>query len=141
MAKLTMALAEGIKQIEVVTVEHDGQTYEIEIRPLRHTEAKQIQGILSRGVKVNQKKIGKNESQAVEVDTVALTEAQYDAWLKASALGTLDEEWTIQSIDGTWKPKWIEQVGEKVMEISGIDSPQKRKELSEDKNIDSFRKE
>jgi hypothetical protein len=141
MAKLTMALAEGIKQIEVVTVEHDGQTYEIEIRPLRHTEAKQIQGILSRGVKVNQKKIGKNESQAVEVDTVALAEAQYDAWLKAAALGTVDTEWTTQTIDESWKPKWIELVGEQVMELSGIESPQKRKEASEDKNINSFRKE
>jgi hypothetical protein len=139
MSKLTLALAQGIKQIEVVTVEHEGTSYEIEIRPLRHTEAKQIQGILSRGVKVNQKQIGKNASQAVEVDTVALAEAQYDAWLKSAALGTVDAEWTTQTIDESWKPKWIEEVGEKVMEISGIDSPSKRKEASEEQ-LNSFRK-
>lgn len=143
MSKLTLSLAQGIKQIEEVTVEHEGETYEIEVRPLRHSEAKQVQSILSRGVKVNQKKVGKSESQAMEVDTVVLVEAQYDAWLKASALGTIDPEWTAQTIDQTWQPKWIEEVGEKVMEISGIESPEKRKKsATEDGNedLDSFRK-
>lgn len=142
MSKLTLALAKGIKHIETVTVEHDGDTYDIEIRPLRHSETKQVQGMLSRGVKVNQKKIGKNESQAIEVDTSMIVESQYDAWLKASALGTVDVEWTTDSIDASWKPEWIEKVGEKVMELSGIESPSKRKKekKNEDDDINSFRK-
>ena len=141
MGKLTLALAKGIKHIETVTVEHDGESYEIDVRPLRHSESKEVQSILSRGVKVNQKMIGKSQSKEVLVDTATLTEAQYDAWMKAAALGTIDSEWTTDSIDKTWNPKWIELVGEKIMELSGIESMKKQAEKAEAEDIDSFRKE
>ena len=123
--KLKPGVLNGIKHVETVEVEYNGEKYEIDIRPLRHSEAAVIQGILSKGLKVKTSGKGKHvATESVDIDMEQMIKARYEAQLKASAMGTVDPAWTEQTIDEQWLPEWIVQVGDAVMRISGIGNPE-----------------
>lgn len=125
MAKLKPEMLQGNKYTEEVVVKlPSGEEAEIEIRGLKHLEASKIQGILSRAVKVDGK------GNAKDIDTAVLTQSRYEALLKSCAMGTVDEDWTEQSINDYWTTEMIEKVGDRVMMISGIGNPE---------DVESFR--
>lgn len=125
MGKLTPGALNGIRHTADVNVETpDGQSHEVEIRPLRHSEAKQVQRTLSGAVRYRSSASRLDDSEAdVELDGGAFVEARYDAQLLAASLGTTDEAWTEETIDELWPSTWIAEVGQEVMEISGIGDP------------------
>jgi len=145
--KLTPDLLNGVKHKEIVEIEHNGETYEIEIRPLKNSEAAQVRAEQWRGLKINADLFDKAGSAKTKSAKAKLLEeklgekmtfspgdiiaGKYSAWLKAAALGTVDPAWTEEKIDELWPSEWVEKVGERVMEISGIKAV--------DEEIESFR--
>lgn len=120
MMKLTAALLQGKQYRETVKVEHDGQEYEIEIRPLTHTEKAEINAIELKGVNLDAQDIRRG-TQAVKIDASELTKNRAKADLKMIELATLDAEWTAETIDQNWKTEWIEKVSNRIAEISGLE--------------------
>ncbi|WP_044639734.1 hypothetical protein [Risungbinella massiliensis] len=134
MAKLSAALLAGKQHREIVELVLDGETFEVEIRPLTHIEKAEIQALESSSIKVNTKNIGtsgKMSSQALEMNTGEVLKDQARALLRTVALGTIDEEWTEENIDQLWRSEWIQQVGNRISAISGIERA----------DLDSFRQE
>lgn len=134
MAKLSAALLAGKQHREIVELVLDGETFEVEIRPLTHIEKAEIQALESSSIKVNTKNIGtsgKMSSQALEMNTGEVLKDQARALLRTVALGTVDEEWTEENIDQLWRSEWIQQVGNRISAISGIERA----------DLDSFRQE
>lgn len=119
--KLNPALLDGIKHRETVELEHNGEKYEVEIRPLKYSEAAEVRGLIGGNSKVDINEVKKS----MDLDLSGLIRGRQLAMLKAAALGTTDPEWTEEKIDELWPPEWVQKVGERVMEISGfyIDEP------------------
>jgi hypothetical protein len=117
--KLTAALLQGKQYRETVKVEHDGQEYEIEIRPLTHREKSVINAIELQGVNLDVNDLRRG-TQAATIDASQLSKNRAQADLKMIELGTVDEDWTVETIDQTWEPEWIEKVAQRIAEISGI---------------------
>jgi hypothetical protein len=70
MAKLTPALLAGKEYKEMISLELDDQTFEIEIRPLTHMEKTEIQAIETASIKMNTKTMGKSgnmQNQSMEM--------------------------------------------------------------------------
>jgi hypothetical protein len=63
---------------------------------------------------------GKLNTQSFEVNAGELVRDQGIAQLKAVALGTVDSEWNEDTINQLWKSEWIEQVYQRIAEISGL---------------------
>lgn len=121
--KLKPALLDGIKHRETVELEYGGEKYEVEIRPLRHSEVAEVQGLITSGMKVDvNDMIGKKRAkgETYSFDLGGYMRGKRTALLKAAALGTTDPEWTEEKIDELWHPEWVQKVGERVMEISGF---------------------
>ena len=129
--KLTAALLQGKQYRETVKVEHDGQEYEIEIRPLTHTEKAEINAIELKGVNLDAQDIRRG-TQAVKIDASELSKNRAKADLKMIELATLDAEWTAETIDQTWKTEWIEKVSNRIAEISGLERGNQQNSFRED---------
>jgi len=119
--KLKPALLDGIKYRETVELEYNGEKYEVEIRPLKYSEAAEVRGLIGGNSKVDISEAKKS----MDLDLSGLIRGRQLAMLKATALGIVDPEWTEEKIDELWPPEWVQKVGERVMEISGfyIDEP------------------
>lgn len=125
MERLRPGALDGIQHTEEVELEAEGRTYFTDIRPLKHSEAKRVQKILSGAVHFRGKATGRKRDRIdadVELNSGDFVEARYNAQLKAAALGTVDDFWNEETIDAEWLSEWIAKVGERVMEISGIDA-------------------
>jgi len=131
MMKLTAALLRGKQYRETVKVEHDGQEYEIEIRPLTHTEKAEINAIELKGVNLDAQDIRRG-TQAVKIDASELSMNRAKADLKMIELATLDAEWTAETIDQNWKTEWIEKVSNRIAEISGLERGNQQNSFRED---------
>lgn len=147
--KLTPDLLDGIKHTETVELEHNGKTYEVEIRPLKNSEAAKVRAEQWKALKINADLFGTGDSKTKKEARANLLakkleremsfspgdilEGKYAAWLKAAALGTVDPAWTEEKIDELWPAEWVEKVGSRVMEISGIKAA--------DEEIESFRED
>ncbi|MCH5586317.1 hypothetical protein MK805_15345 [Shimazuella sp. AN120528] len=121
--KLTPAILAGTSYVEKVPLKIEDQTFEVEIRPLTHTEKKQVEACEQASVKVNTKSAGttgKLNTQTFEVNAGELVRDQGTAQLKAVALGTVDAEWNEETINQLWKSEWVEQVYQRIAEISGL---------------------
>jgi hypothetical protein len=121
--KLTPALLAGKSYTETISLQLGDQVFEIEIRPLTHTEKRQVEACEQASVKVNTKSAGttgKLGTQSFEVNAGELVRDQGTAQLKAVALGTVDAEWDEDTINQLWKSEWIEQVYQRIAEISGL---------------------
>jgi hypothetical protein len=121
--KLTPALLAGKSYTETISLQVDDQAFEVEIRPLTHTEKKQVEACEQASVKVNTKSAGttaKLNTQTFEVNAGELVRDQGTAQLKAVALGTIDTEWNEDTINQLWKSEWIDQVYQRIAEISGL---------------------
>ena len=129
--KLTAALLQGKQYRETVKVEHDGQEYEIEIRPLTHTEKAEINAIELKGVNLDAQDIRRG-TQAVKIDASELSKNRAKADLKMIELATVDDEWTAEKIDQVWKPEWIEKVSNRIAEISGLERGNQQNSFRED---------
>ena len=129
--KLTAALLRGKQYRETVKVEHDGQEYEIEIRPLTHTEKAEINAIELKGVNLDAQDIRRG-TQAVKIDASELSKNRAKADLKMIELATLDAEWTAETIDQNWKTEWIEKVSNRIAEISGLERGNQQNSFRED---------
>lgn len=128
--RLTPGALSGIKHREVVSLVltdrmgGSGEEFSIEVRPLRHRERAQVQGILSEGFVVENE--GDADAQVehrkstVKVIYERYVRAQYEAQLKAAAMGSVDPNWNEATIDAQWPAEWVEQVGQRVMDISNI---------------------
>ena len=106
--KLTAALLQGKQYREIVKVEHEGQEYEVEIRPLTHTEKAEINAIELKGVNLDAQDIRRG-TQSVKIDASELSKNRAEADLKIIELATVDDEWTAETVDRTWKTEWIEK--------------------------------
>lgn len=129
--KLTAALLQGKQYREIVKVEHEGQEYEIEIRPLTHTEKAEVQSIELQGVSLDAQDMRRGE-QAVKIDASELSKNRAQADLKIIELATVDDEWTAETVDQTWKPEWIEKVSNRIAEISGLERGNQQNSFRED---------
>lgn len=118
--KLTVALLRGKQYREIVKVEHEGQEYEVEIRPLTHTEKAEVQAIELQGVSLDAQDMRRG-SQTVTVNASDLSKNKAQADLKIIELATVDTEWTAETVDQTWKTEWIEKVSNRIAEISGLE--------------------
>lgn len=118
--KLTSALLQGKQYREIVKVEHEGQEYEVEIRPLTHTEKAEVQAIELQGVSLDAQDMRRG-SQTVTVNASDLSKNKAQADLKIIELATVDTEWTAETVDQTWKTEWIEKVSNRIAEISGLE--------------------
>ena len=118
--KLTAALLQGKQYREIVKVEHEGKEYEVEIRPLTHTEKAEVQAIELQGVSLDAQDMRRG-SQTVTVNASDLSKNKAQADLKIIELATVDTEWTAETVDQTWKPEWIEKVSNRIAEISGFE--------------------
>lgn len=144
MSKLTLALVKGKDHTETVTVESDGEKFEIDIRPLKHSEQAVVQSLLVKGMKQKSKTIGKKQvaSEELELDFAAHIGNRYEARLEAAAIGTIDAEWTKETINEYWLPQWIDDVSTRVFEISGIDLPDNKKKDEEgEDDVETFHQE
>jgi hypothetical protein len=133
--KLTPALLAGKSYMETIELKLNEEVFEIEIRPLTHIEKKQVEACEQASVKVNTKSAGttgKLNTQSFEVNAGELLRDQGNAQLKAVALGTVDTEWSEETINQWWKSEWIEQVYQRIAEITGFPTKQGQKQ-------DSFR--
>lgn len=129
--KLTAALLQGKQYRETVKVEHDGQEYEIEIRPLTHTEKAEINAIELKGVNLDAQDIRRG-TQSVKIDASELSKNRAKADLKMIELATVDDEWTAETVDQTWKTEWIEKVSNRIAEISGLERGNQQNSFRED---------
>lgn len=140
--RLTPAVLAGKQYRETVDLELDGQIFEVEIRPLTHLEKAEIQAIEAKAIKVHNKQVGRNinlQAQEYEINAGQIVLDSAKAKLKLVELGTTDPEWTEKTINELWKPEWIEQVANRIAEISGLTNPQDAyKSLKE---LESFREE
>lgn len=127
--KLTPAMLAGKVYTETVQLKDGENVYEIEIRPLTHLEKAQVQAIETASVKINNKS-GRVTSQAMEMDAGKVILDQAKAKLKMIELATVDEAWTEQTINELFKPEWLEQLAERIAQISGLEIPE---------NLNSFR--
>lgn len=116
---LKPGMLSGILYREKIELEMNDETFELEVRPLRHSEAAQINGLLSKGVKIDGL-AAKEDMSNVHVDTDKMIEAQADAQLKAAAFGTVDSCWNELTINAEWPIEWIQKVGNRVMAMSGV---------------------
>lgn len=129
--KLTAALLQGKQYREIVKVEHEGQEYEIEIRPLTHTEKAEINAIELKGVNLDAQDIRRG-TQSVKIDASELSKNRAEADLKIIELATVDDEWTAETVDRTWKTEWIEKVSNRIAEISGLERGNQQNSFRED---------
>src|SRR5690606_10829102 len=118
--KLTAALLRGKEYREIVKVEHEGQEYEVEIRPLTLIEKAEVQAIELQGVSLDAQDIRRG-TQAITIDASKLSKNRAKADLKMIELATVDDEWTAETIDQIWKTEWIEKVSNRIAEISGLE--------------------
>lgn len=123
--KLTPAMLAGKAYTETVQLKEGDQIYEIEIRPLTHLEKAQVQAIETASVKINNKS-GKITTQAMEMDAGKVILDQAKAKLRMIELATVDEAWTEQTINELFKPEWLEQLAERIAQISGLEIPENR---------------
>lgn len=129
--KLTSALLQGKQYREIVKVEHEGQEYEVEIRPLTHTEKAEVQAIELQGVSLDAQDMRRG-SQTVTVNASDLSKNKAQADLKIIELATVDTEWTAETVDQTWKTEWIEKVSNRIAEISGLERGNQQNSFRED---------
>lgn len=113
----------GLKHVENFEVEVEGQKFEVQIRALKHNESAEIQQILSKAVKMSGFQ-PKADGSNVNVDTAELVKSQYEAALKATAYGVVDQDWNLNSINDEWPSELINTVGKQVMLLTGIGNPE-----------------
>lgn len=78
--------------------------------------------------------------EEMKMDVAAVTRATAQAVRKAAILG-LSEEWNPDQVIAL-PSAWIDEIGGRVMEISGLGNPNKDNEEEEDEeDADSFREE
>ncbi|MBD1373749.1 hypothetical protein IC620_15490 [Hazenella sp. IB182357] len=136
MKELTPDLLDGIKYEEQVELKgRNDESYTIKIHPLRTSEVAKIQRIATAAVKIRADQIGKNMAkESLEMEAGEMAEAKYKSWIEATALGTNDKAWTIETVDNHWLPEWVEKVGKRVLEISGVSDEK------DGGSVNSFRK-
>jgi len=61
--KLTPDLLDGIKHTETVELEHGGKVYEVEIRPLKNSEAAKVRAEQWKALKINADLFGTGDSK------------------------------------------------------------------------------
>lgn len=123
----------GIMYRETIELEMKGETFEVEVRPLRHSEAAQVNGLLSKGVKIDGL-VAKEDMSNVHVETEKMVEAQAEAQLKAAAFGTVDSCWNELTINTEWPLEWIQKVGARVMLISGVGNADEVERFRKERN-------
>lgn len=123
--QLKPGMLTGTAYHEEVEVNANGQVYKILIHPLSYTESEEIEALLSKGITVKGDGRSKDK-QEVSVDTSMLVRYKKKALLKAAALGTVEKGWTEKTIVDEWKNEWISLVGQQVMNISGIHTPEEK---------------
>lgn len=123
MTKLTKGILEGTANIETVDGLQDlqGNEYEVDIKPLRYTQAMQIQQLVTADIDIGGGGSKEDIIKNIKFDTSKVLKNNMQANLKAAAWGTVDEYWTQKTIDQEWPGPWIEKVGARVMELSGVD--------------------
>jgi macrodomain Ter protein organizer (MatP/YcbG family) len=137
MARVTLDLLKGIKHTETVKIDYRGQLLEFEVKPLNHNIATKIQKIL--GQHIENRVRGRNKKTLdaeVTMNTGQAIEGKYQAWLQATLHGLVDPQLTEAEILEQLLPQWIEQIGQHVMVISGIEEPT---EEDEELAANSFR--
>ena len=144
--KFTPAMLAGLSFKEKVLVkdERNGEEYEFEVRPLTHLEAEEVKGIASGGLQTEISQIGKKAKmrrEEMKMDVAAVTRATAQAVRKAAILG-LSDEWNPDQVIAL-PSAWIDEIGGRVMEISGLGNPNEDDEEEEEgaEDEESFREE
>lgn len=134
--KLKPGVLDGIRHTETVELEWNGEVYEVDVRPLKHTECEEIQAILARPVQLKARgsdldKKGGMGKTPVNINSEVMAKSRYQAALRAAAMGTIDDAWTVQTINEEWPSEWVMKVGAHVQRISGIGNPEEVRSFRE----------
>lgn len=131
MSKLKPGMLKGKAYTEDFIVEFLGEEFEVEIRPLKHSEAAEVQNILMKSFNIKGTP-KQGQTPDFELNNEEYTKAQFSAVLKAAAYGTVDADWTEDLINEEWPSEIINVVGQRVLTITGIGNPE---------DVERFRKE
>lgn len=119
--KLTAGVLQGTSYRENMKVEWNGETYEIEIRALNNSEASQIEVLMQEGVTMKGRSgRGGQLEQTMDFDTAKNLLGRKKADVKAVVLGTTDEAITEKVVQNEFPPVLVEQIANRIREISGI---------------------
>lgn len=129
---LKPGMLSGTYYKEIVEVEHEGNKYEIEIKPLTHSQSSEIGTLMQEGIEITRGFKPEDDFSNVRLDTKKNLEAANKALLKACEYGTVDHAWNTNNIDVEWPAEWVKKVGNRVLVISGLGDP---------KEVERFRNE
>jgi hypothetical protein len=131
--KLTAGVLQGNAYRETMEVEWDGETYEVEIKPLTNKEASEVEALMQEGVTVKGKPGIKGKMQrTMDFDTRKNTFGRYDSDIKAVALGTTEKSITEDVVDKEFPPKLVKEIAKRVKQITGIGNQEEVEEFNED---------
>lgn len=130
--KLTAGVLQGTAYRETMTVEWQGEEYEIDIRPLSNKEASEIEALFQKGVKLRGKPGIKGRIERVmDFDFEQNTYGRYEADIKTVAFGTVDTSITVEVVEKEFPPKLVKEIAQRIRQISGIGNQDEIDEFNE----------
>lgn len=132
--KLTAGVLQGASYTENMSVEWQGDQFEIEIKALSNKEASEVEALMQKGVKVQGKTgIGGKMQRVMDFDTTENTYGRYASDVKAVALGTTDKTLTEKVVENEFPPKLVKEIASRVKQITGIGNEGEIEEFNEGK--------
>jgi len=136
--KLTAGVLQGNQYTEVMEVVWQGESFEIEIKPLNNKQASEIEALMQEGVTVKGKPGMKGKMERVmDFDTRKNTFGRYQADMKAVCLGTTDESITEEVVENQFPPKLVKEISAQVKKITGIGNQEDTDEFNEGEDTPS----
>ncbi|MED3647772.1 hypothetical protein P4475_13365 [Halalkalibacterium halodurans] len=130
--KLTAGVLQGAKYTETMSIEWQGEVYDVEIRALTNAEATQVEELQQEGVIVKTSPGIKGKmNRTINVDPKANFRGRKQADLKAVALGTVDSSLTEEVIEKEFPPKFVNEIAERIRKISGIGNQNEIEEFNQ----------
>jgi hypothetical protein len=120
MAKtLTAGALNGTAYKEKMTVEWQGEQYEVEIRPLNNKEATEVEAAMQEGLEIKGEP-GRAKQTTMTFDAKAAFIGKKKSDILAVAFGTTDASITAEVAEKEFPPQIIEAIATRVKELSGI---------------------
>lgn len=109
-----MSILKGVKDHrEVILYDHNGKEMSVDIRPLSYDESLQIK----------QATVGQHEDIASSIYMNMQTS------ILCVSFGTISDEWDFDSIESLWTAKWIEQVANEILKLTGEEAKADEEEI------------
>lgn len=130
--KLTAGVLQGTSYAETMTVEWQGEEFEVEIKPLNNSQASEVEALMQEGITMKGKPGMKGKVERhMDFDTKKNLFGRNRSDIKAVALGTTDESLTEQVVESEFPPKLVKEIAERIKQITGISNKKEVEDFNE----------